>query len=237
MKQAIRIFLALVLLAVAVSVVIAGIQWINNPEHRGGPASDAVYMFAIAAVAAVISALLFRSFLRNRRPRESSLGLFERLAARYPGLFEVLGRIGVNGFGIELLDFHDRQEDGSFFATRWLTAGFLPVGPVGRVRVRSIKERVRLWIPFVFTATDTYFDTLQSLPVDRSRSLRVYLFYYLVFLPLAVGPLLGLLLWLVLARPGLSSGVIWGLIGLCLLWGVGMVWVQDRVMKRPRSSE
>jgi hypothetical protein len=235
MKQAIRIFIAFVLLAVAVSVVIAGIQWINNPEHRGGPASDAVYMFAIAALAAVISAVLFRSFLRNRRPGEPRLGLFERLAARYPGLFKALSRFQVNGFGIELLDFHDRQEDGSFFATRWITVGFLPVGPIGRVRVRSIKERVRLWIPFVVTATDTYFDTLESLPVDRSRSLRVYLFYYLVFLPLAVGPLLGLLLWLVLARPDLSAGLIWGLIGVCLLWGVGLVWVQDWVMKRPRS--
>ena len=96
----------------------------------------------------------------------------------------------------------------------------------------ALSERVRLWVPFVVTATVTNWETLESLPVDRSRSLRVYLFYYLVFLPLAVGPLLGLGLWFVLARPDWSAGMIWGLLGACLVWGVGMVWMQDRVMKR-----
>jgi hypothetical protein len=206
--------------------------------HSGEPypAGDAWYLFAIGALTGLIAGFALRSFLRNRRPRESDephKGWIERLAAKLPGLFALLGRYQLNGFGLELMDFHDPRPDGSFVATRWLTAGFMPIGPVDRVRVRSLSERVLLWIPFVVTATSNRFEFLEKLAVDRSRSLRVYLFYYLVFLPLAVGPVAGLFLWFVLAHDW-SAAVIWCLIGACLAWGVGMIWMQDVLLKRPR---
>ncbi|MBN2497351.1 MAG: hypothetical protein JXR96_22360 [Deltaproteobacteria bacterium] len=210
--------------------------------HRGEPypVGDAGYLFALAALGLLLAASAFRRFLRHRRPRDPdapAAGLLERLAARHPGLFEALGRYQLNGFGIELLDFHAHEPDGSFLATRWLTAGFLPIGPVSRVRIRSLSERLRLWIPFVLSVSGTDFEILERLPVDRSRSLRVYLFHYLVFLPLAVGPVAGLFFCYVLARPDLSALAIWGLLGACLAWGILMVWMQHRVMKRPPPAE
>jgi hypothetical protein len=137
----------------------------------------------------------------------------------------------LQGFGLRYLDFHDRRDDGSAVVTVWLVAAFLPIAPVRRERIRLVGEETHHGIPLLFSRRQQQVEVLErDLPVAGRRG-RVYAFYFGVFLPLLVGPVVAGLAYVV-AQPSLPAGLFWGGALGCVGWGITVVALQERVMAR-----
>lgn len=197
------------------------------------PAMIGLPILLLGSVSA--AALLIRSWSRSRTSSATpdALGVFEKLALRTPRLLE-LGTF--NGFGLRYLDFHARGPDGSGLATLWFVAAYMPVAPVRRARLRVVGPETTRGVPLVAQATRVPIQLVEYLGVDHTRSLRVYTFYYLLFLPLALTPIIAWLLFVAMVRPDLPAWAFWTVTAACFASGVACTFVERRVMGLPAHA-
>jgi len=162
----------------------------------------------------------------------SGRGFWASLAERHPRVFA--RAFSLNGFGLRYLDFHERcHDDHTWVATLWVTAAFLPIAPVRCERVRVTgRERTR-GVPFVATTTHAPVEPLERLSIRNPRTRRVYLFYYGVFLPLVLAPVVGGLALAIRTGSNVSALVFWTVALVIFAWGVAMVAAERRLMGRP----
>lgn len=207
------------------------------------PPGDPTLVPTLAAIVVLLPLSVFGAWKliasgRRRLPQQPSgvpRGFWAGVAERHPQIFA--RAFSLNGFGLRYLDFHERVDaDDTWVATLWITAAFLPVAPVRCERVRVAgRERTR-GVPFVATATQAPVEPLERLAMRDSRNRRVYLFYYAVFLPLVVAPVVGGLALVIARGSQLSALAFWAVAFAILAWGVGVVAAERRVMGRPSAT-
>lgn len=187
----------------------------------------AVGVFLISSGAVL---LLVRGWLRTRvvRVRVDSapptVGLFEKW-------FRGARAISFNGFGFRYLDFRVGEAGHPATATLWLTAAFFPIAPIARDELHRIGPTNTSGIPMVAQWSKTTLAVGDRLPVGRGARARVYAFYFGFFLPAIVAPVAAFVTIAIQLK--LSAGPFWiGAAGV-LAWGVGIVFVERRVMGLP----
>ena len=114
--------------------------------------------------------------------------------------------------------------------TLWITALFSPVAPIRRERLRAVAPAREGAVPFLASWTLTDVQTIERMPVDGRRNLRVYAFYYGLFWPLIVAPLAAGLAYVVTRNGDVAARNFWIAVGVYLLWGIGVVALERRVM-------
>lgn len=174
---------------------------------------------------------LFSSWKKKRTPNPDPRGFWERQAEKNPALFE--RAFSLNGFGLRYLDAQKREADGAVTMTLWLTAAFFPVAPVRRERLQIQTDTRQRGVPFLLWWDTTQLRSLEQMPVERGRSLRVYGFYYLLFLPLIVAPFVAGFAYMVADHFKGPAWLFWTALLGCLVWGIGVVFFERRVMGIP----
>lgn len=90
------------------------------------------------------------------------------------------GFSSINGFGTGLLDYRPR-EDGTWDAIRWVTAGGIPLVPLGGYVIQPHHEE------FTYGRHTASFSILDRFPLTAQRVLRTYLLLAVALLPLILG--------------------------------------------------
>ncbi len=199
------------------------------------PAADPTAIPTVCALIVMVALSGWGSTRLVRRGLSEKSGLrcgyLERFAQRSPAMFE--RPWAFNGFGLQYLDHGERDHEGWSTATLWLTAAHAPIAPVRRERIRLGPEREGS-IPLVVAWTAVELERGERMAVDHLRSARVYAFYYLLLFPLLLAPFLAGLAWVV-QHPMLPAWGFWsGLVG-CLAWGIALIFLERRWMRRPRA--
>lgn len=227
----------LIALFVTLPLLIAAIQMaVATARGEAPPVDDTTLPTVIVWLLLLLlsgwgSLRLFAGWRRTRAPRAESAGFWERLALRHPRAFE--RAYSLNGFGLRYLDFHGREPDGSGTMTLWLTVAFSPVAPIRRERLRALAPAQQRGIAGLLWWSTAELQCLERMPVDRSRNLRVYAFYYALFWPLIVAPLVAGLACLAQRRFEVAAWQFWLAAAVYLLWGAGVIALERRVMGPP----
>jgi hypothetical protein len=122
----------------------------------------------------------------------------------------------LNGFGTDFRGFTARQSDGSHYATKWFTAGFMPVVPLARYQliIGSSESSANEW--------KTDYEELGRTPLRWQEIAVTYVGWWLVMPVVVLGPLL-VAYALGVGRDGgpRPSSSTWA----CLLVSFGLVWL------------
>jgi|GEM_PF-1337028 len=194
-------------------------------------------LFVLAAI------LLFISFFRTRRkwraaagPRpapevhfDGSESAFYR-AAR--GLLKLLEGWSFNGCGTMQLTRNRRTEDGSYETITWVTFFFLPVAALHQERITPMQREKSIQMPFLFSYTSATYRRMHPAPLRRRLIWLTYAFYYLLWLPALVLPLVLLLAFLDELNRAFPGPRFWLLILGYFAWGVCWMAIMEFWNKR-----
>ncbi len=190
---------------------------------------------AIAQVADVLfvlaAILLFISFFRTRRKwraaadpkpvsevhRDSSESTIYHGAR---GLLKPLEGWSLNGCGTMQLTRNRRDADGSYETITWLTLFFMPVAALYQERITPVQREKSIQIPFLFSYTSAAYRRMHPAPLRRRLIWFTYAFYYLLWLPALVLPIILLLVYLDELNRAFPGPSFWLLIFGYFAWGV-----------------
>lgn len=86
----------------------------------------------------------------------------------------------INGFGTMLLDYRPRG-DGTWDAVRWVTAGGIPLIPLGGYVIQPFHEEIS------YPRHTASFSIVDRMPLAPQRIARTYLLLFIALLPLVAG--------------------------------------------------
>jgi hypothetical protein len=86
-----------------------------------------------------------------------------------------------NGFGTRFYGAKSKQADGSYVTTKWITAAWLPIFPLGSLRIRKVGKGG--WGVFFYTHSTTQYEILGNVPMSANL-LQVVLTWLWVLVPL-----------------------------------------------------
>lgn len=223
----VTVFVTLPVAAALIGVIVA---WARGKLPKDDPTkwpTLAVVVLVLGGSVALVRWLLRGVLAADRHADDDPRGWVERFADAHPAWFSRV--LSFNGFGLRRLDFHGAREDGTSFATVWITCAFLPVAPVRRERVRPGSETggtvlLAWWLR-------RRVDVLERVPLEGRRNVVVALLYWLLFLPLLVGPTFAGLAYTVATRP--PGSVFWPGAAAVLALGVVVFAIEERLAATP----
>lgn len=157
--------------------------------------------------------------------------LESRFYTNNPNLSKMLDGWSFNGFGTRYLTYSNKHNDGSFYATKWITMAYFPIIPLYQQCIKIISENERI-VPFVFSSSRMEIELLERIKLDKSLNNITYVFHYLFILPSLVLPVILMLVFiheLGILFPGTRF---WWLILLYLAWGIFLFFLMNIWNKR-----
>jgi len=169
---------------------------------------------------------LLWSFLRSVRRQSNKIsqtpcsGPETRFYSHNKNWLQLFEGWSFNGCGSMSLTRNRRAEDGSYESIVWLTLFYMPLWPLYQERVSRLQQQKSIYIPFLFSYTDTAYRRMQPVPLRRRLIWLTCVFYYLLWLPALIMPVVLLLVYLDELNRAFPGPWFWLLIAGYFAWGV-----------------
>lgn len=206
--------------------------WIAYFKVKQKPSNGELYAgLAVSSVLFIISALLLRSYFRNRTKRAQLTDAYHSpFYERFKGLVNTFDGHSIQGFGTKYFLFTDRAPDGSVAATNWLILATFPIVPLYRKRIKAGKDQQKFRL--FYSVTSMPIETLNAELLSRRLNCMVYGFHYGVFIPLIIAPIV-----LYFVNMDYLNGIFpgkqfWILFLAWFAWGIGIVYLSELFHKR-----
>jgi len=98
---------------------------------------------------------------------------------------------------------------------------------------RALAPERQRGVPFALVWSSTPLQSIERMPVDRGRNLRVYAFYYGLFWPLIAAPLAAGFTYLVWRHFNIAAWQFWTAMAVYFVWGICVIALERRVMGPP----
>lgn len=192
---------------------------------------ELVLALVLLAVSLLAGVLLMISFIRTRRKWRAAAGPKPAPEVHHDrsestiyhaarGLLKPLEGWSFNGCGTMQLTRNRRAEDGSYETITWITVFFMPLAALYQERITPMQREKSIQMPFLFSYTSAAYRRMHPAPLRRTLIWLTYAFYYLLWLPALVLPIVLLLVFLDELNRAFPGPSFWLLILGYFAWGV-----------------
>lgn len=227
-----KLFLALDCIGVSIAILITGsAEFKKGPEKWGS-------LLLVFSVFFLIGIFLLVWFYKTRKKHKANkrinvnAGPESAFCHNYPIIANLFDGWSFNGFGSNYFTYSDKQPDDSLYATKWIIFAFLPIVPLYRERIKVISDTQKIHIPFFISSSSLKYTVLERVTLDNKRIIFARLFYYIVFLPGVVVPLVLFFVFLREVNAYLPGSQLWYILICYFVWGIFLFFLAESFNKK-----
>lgn len=209
-------FIRIMKLIFGITLILFGLLVAFAIISAGTPKPNEMYQLYIAiginAVVLIGGSLLVMKYFKTKEKKDLSVTNSDKPLTffdKYPQILQLIERYSINGIGTKYFTYSNQLEDGSIMAMKWFTIAWMPVIPIRQDRIKIIEETDTIYIPFVFWNSKFEYEKIDSFPINKKLRKATYIFYYALFLPALLLPIVSLIVWSILTNFSSETYTYW----------------------------